>query len=353
MMWTSEIKSRPLPMRLSFFFSLLIACSVVEPAHGAPKEPTSASESAQAVYFGTDVVPMLTKLGCNSGGCHGKATGQNGFKLSLFGFEPELDYEAIVKESRGRRLSFAAPENSLLLTKATASAPHGGGRRLETDSDDYRILRNWISQGAIAPRDDDPRLLRIELSPPQQTLQTGSVQQLQVTGHFTDGSSRDVTRQAVYQANEPGIATVDEHQGQRTLSSFDTKDLHQEVIIPAADSTLHREAILAGMLFQQGQSEASEPCQIFGDRPLASSQSVFSVSDIQTPVTCRFDSPMVANSFGKLLDAEWQAADEIANVYLLFALHNALIDDHTDRLQTLPARRRGESIRHFKLKIRA
>lgn len=211
MMWASEISSRPLSMRLSFFVSLVIACGVVEPACGAPKETTSSNESVQAVYFGTDVVPMLTKLGCNSGGCHGKADGQNGFKLSLFGFEPELDYEAIVKESRGRRLSFAAPENSLLLTKATASAPHGGGRRLEKDSDDYRILRNWISAGAIAPRDDDPRLLRIELSPQQQTLQTGSVQQLQVTGHFTDGSSRDVTRQAVYQANEPGMATVNEH----------------------------------------------------------------------------------------------------------------------------------------------
>ena len=104
MMWTSEIKSRPLHMRLSFFFSLLIACLVVEPTHGATKEPVAYTESAQAVYFGTDVVPILTKLGCNSGGCHGKATGQNGFKLSLFGFEPELDYEAIVKESRGRRL---------------------------------------------------------------------------------------------------------------------------------------------------------------------------------------------------------------------------------------------------------
>ena len=79
MMWTSEIKSRPLHMRLSFFFSLLIACLVVEPTHGAPKEPVASTESAQAVYFGTDVVPILTKLGCNSGGCHGKATGQNGF----------------------------------------------------------------------------------------------------------------------------------------------------------------------------------------------------------------------------------------------------------------------------------
>ncbi|MDA1230087.1 MAG: DUF1549 domain-containing protein, partial [Planctomycetota bacterium] len=200
-----------MPIRPLFFVGLMIACGVIEPALGAPKEPASTSESVQKVYFGTDVVPILTKLGCNGGGCHGKATGQNGFKLSLFGFEPKVDYEAIVKESRGRRLSFAAPENSLLLTKATASTPHGGGRRLEKDSDDYRILRNWISEGATAPRDDDPQLLRIEISPQEQILKTGSSQQLQVTARFTDGNSRDVTHQAVYQANEPGIATVNEH----------------------------------------------------------------------------------------------------------------------------------------------
>ena len=114
-------------------------------------------------------------------------------------------------------------------------------------------------------------------------------------------------------------------QGQRTLNSFDTKDLHQEVIIPATDSSFHGEAVLAGMLFQQRQSEASEPGKILSDRPLTSSQSVFSVSDIQTPVTCRFDSPVPANSRGKLLNAKWQTADEIANINFLFALHDAVI----------------------------
>lgn len=211
MMETSEIRIRPLPTRPLFFVCLVIACGVIAPAQGAPTESTSTSESVQSVYFGTDVVPILTKLGCNGGGCHGKATGQNGFKLSLFGFEPNVDYEAIVKESRGRRLSFAAPDDSLLLTKATASTPHGGGRRLEKYSDDYRMLRNWISGGAMAPRDDDPQLLRVEISPQEQILQTGASQQLQVTAHFTDGNSRDVTHQAVYQVNEPGIATVNVH----------------------------------------------------------------------------------------------------------------------------------------------
>jgi hypothetical protein len=161
------------------------------------------------VYFGTDVVPILTKLGCNGGGCHGKATGQNGFSLSLFGFEPELDYESLVRESRGRRLIPAAPEQSLLLLKATGQIPHGGGRQLDESSDDYRTLRDWIAQGAIPPHENDPRLVRIELSPTEEILGTNASRQLHVIAYFSDNSSRDVTRQAVYQSNEPSIATVE------------------------------------------------------------------------------------------------------------------------------------------------
>lgn len=184
---------------------VLVSCALsCDFAAHAAETPLAAS-----VRFNTDVAPILTKLGCNAGGCHGKATGQNGFKLSLFGFEPDLDYEALVKEARGRRLSLAAPEQSLLLLKATARVPHGGGRRLEESSDDYRMLRDWIAQGATAPRDDDPRLVRIELVPREQILRTDSSLQLRVKAHFSDDTSRDVTRQAVYQSNEPGIAAVD------------------------------------------------------------------------------------------------------------------------------------------------
>jgi len=171
-------------------------------------DPVSTESHNRPVYFGTEVVPILTKLGCNGGGCHGKATGQNGFRLSLFGFEPEFDYEAIVKESRGRRLSPAAPEHSLLLTKGTSSVPHGGGKRLTVGSDDYRILRQWISQGATPPRADDPHLVKIEIFPQEQILNVNASQQLQVRATFSDGLSRDVSRQAVYQSNEPSIATI-------------------------------------------------------------------------------------------------------------------------------------------------
>jgi len=196
------LRSRPTAWQL---LMLLAACVISRGlAIQAAETPTTPD-----IRFGTEVVPILSKLGCNSGGCHGKATGQNGFQLSLLGFEPESDYESLVNEARGRRLFLAAPERSLLLVKATARVPHGGGRRLDEDSDDYRILRDWIAQGATAPRDDDPRLDRIELSPTERTLRTNSPQQLLVTAYFSDGSSRDVTRQAVYQSNDPEIATVE------------------------------------------------------------------------------------------------------------------------------------------------
>src|SRR6185436_15436444 len=97
--------------------------------------------------FTNDIVPIFTKAGCNSGGCHGKASGQNGFKLSLLGFEPAEDYEHIVREARGRRVSAAAPDQSLLLSKSINSTPHGGGRKLDAASDEYAILKRWITQG--------------------------------------------------------------------------------------------------------------------------------------------------------------------------------------------------------------
>jgi hypothetical protein len=168
-------------------------------------------DQAQPVYFATDIVPLLTKLGCNGGGCHGKATGQNGFKLSLLGYEPDLDYDAIVKEARGRRLFLASPRQSLLLLKATASIAHGGGKRIETGSDDYRTLLRWIERGAPPPTAHDPVLERITVAPEQRVFKAGSSQQpLRVTGHFSDGTTRDVTRQAVYQSNEPDVAEVND-----------------------------------------------------------------------------------------------------------------------------------------------
>ncbi len=171
----------------------------------------SAHGAAPAVSFQTDVAPLFTKLGCNGGGCHGKATGQNGFKLSLLGFEPDVDYDAIVHESRGRRLFPASPARSLLLAKATGVLAHGGGVRLHPDSDDYQTLLAWIEQGAQPSRADEPKLERVAVTPERRVFDsTLRRQPLQVTAYFSDGSSRDVTRRAIYLSNEPELAEVSE-----------------------------------------------------------------------------------------------------------------------------------------------
>ncbi|MGZ8919609.1 MAG: DUF1553 domain-containing protein [Limisphaerales bacterium] len=161
------------------------------------------------IHFANQVVPIFTKYGCNAGGCHGKAAGQNGFRLSLLGFEPVEDFEHIVKEARGRRLFPAAPERSLLLTKATAQLPHGGGKRLEPDSDDYKLLVRWISQGMPAGRADAPTVSRIEVYPKARTLTLNGEQQLIVTAHYSDGSTEDVTRSVLLEPNDKDMAATD------------------------------------------------------------------------------------------------------------------------------------------------
>jgi len=159
------------------------------------------------VHFANDIQPILTKQGCNGGGCHGRASGQNGFKLSLFGFEPLEDYDHIVKEGRGRRISPAAPEQSLLLLKATNTVPHNGGRKLDSNSEEYKLIARWIRQGAPAGT-LNPGVTSVEVSPREKVVLKKSTEQLKVTARYSDGSSRDVTRTAVYDAVDKGMAAV-------------------------------------------------------------------------------------------------------------------------------------------------
>jgi hypothetical protein len=165
-------------------------------------------ETALPINFANEIVPIFTKATCNSGGCHGKSGGQNGFRLSLLGFEPGEDYEHLVNEGRGRRLFPAAPDNSLLLTKATGAMPHGGGRRLEPDSDDYRLLRRWIAIGMPKGKPDDPTVTHIQVEPAKRIMARGGSQQILVLAHYSDGSTKDVTRSALYEPNEAEMAKV-------------------------------------------------------------------------------------------------------------------------------------------------
>jgi hypothetical protein len=169
-----------------------------------------AAETPRPLNFANDIVPILTKGGCNSGGCHGKSGGQNGFKLSLLGFEPQEDFEHIVKEARGRRVFPGSPEQSLLLTKGTAQLPHGGGKKLDPNSEDYADLVRWIREGMPYGKDTDPKMASISVEPATLTMPLKGAQQLQVTAHYTDGSTRDVTKRALYEANEKAMAETNE-----------------------------------------------------------------------------------------------------------------------------------------------
>lgn len=173
--------------------------------------------------FEHDIMPILTKRGCNAGGCHGKAEGKNGFKLSIFGFDPEADYESLMMEGRGRRIFPASPESSLMLLKPTGKVAHGGGRRLTTDSLHYQRLHRWIASGAsfsgkaISPAGADGgktllgtrQVVAIEVEPKQQFLGLDGSQQLRVTAIDGAGKRRCVTVDAEYETNASPTAGVD------------------------------------------------------------------------------------------------------------------------------------------------
>jgi len=159
--------------------------------------------------FGRDVIPILSKAGCNSGGCHGKQNGQNGFQLSVFGYDPATDYEALTQQGRGRRLFPAAPERSLLLAKATNRVPHRGGCRLDEDSPEYDLLVRWIRAGMPPARAETPHVVGLEVLPRELVLEESSAQRLLVTARFSDDSTQDVTHAALYTTNDEALASID------------------------------------------------------------------------------------------------------------------------------------------------
>jgi hypothetical protein len=179
------------------------------PAEARVAVRVSGFRTGRAIDFRTEVVPLFSRLGCNAGGCHGKASGQNGFKLSLFGSDPAFDVEAIAREARGRRIFPAAPAQSLLLLKATGQVPHGGGKRIAADSEEYHLLRRWIEAGAPASGSGAAAVVHLRVTPAERVLAHGEGQQLAVVAVYADGGERDVTRQAEYFGNLDTVATVD------------------------------------------------------------------------------------------------------------------------------------------------
>ncbi len=164
--------------------------------------------SEYPVHFNEQIVPIFSKYGCNTGGCHGKTGGQNGFALSLFGFEPQDDFETLVKESRGRRILFAAPDMSLLLSKPAGTMPHAGGRKFTVDSAPYHIVKRWIEQGLPAVAKNAAEVTSIEVLPQERTLAPRGEQQLAVIAHRADGTSFDATAFAQFEVNDAELAEV-------------------------------------------------------------------------------------------------------------------------------------------------
>lgn len=211
-----------------------ITATLPPAAEGQPAGPTATLPievrhvaEQLPINFPERIVPIFTKLGCNGGGCHGKASGQNGFKLSLLGFEPPEDYEYLVKEARGRRLFPAAPDRSLLLVKATNQTPHGGGMRLAVDSHEYRLLRRWIAQGMPYGKEDDAKVARIDVVPGRRIMARQGRQQIKVIATYTDNSTEDVTRLAQFDANDGEMAEVS------ATGLVSTRDLTGDVAVMA------------------------------------------------------------------------------------------------------------------------
>jgi hypothetical protein len=167
-------------------------------------------ESKIGWSFRNHVQSILAKTGCNSGACHGAASGKNGFKLSLSGYNPQADFQTITRQSRGRRVVPSDPGRSLLLTKPTGAIPHKGGVRFDVDSQEYRVLSDWLAAGHPGPRDDDPRMTRLELLPKSNILIRDAIQQMIVLAHFSDGHVEDVTRWVKYSSTNLSVAKIDD-----------------------------------------------------------------------------------------------------------------------------------------------
>ena len=164
--------------------------------------------------FVRDIVPLMTRGGCAGSNCHGSVRGKNGFKLSLFGFEPEADYQAITVASEGRRVDLKAPESSLLLLKPTFSIPHGGGVRFEVGSHDYSLLLEWLNQRAPYEQEQSPTITSLEVFPEERILVgEKSRQQLVVTASYSDGSREDATRKVQYSTGNDAVVGVEDGGG--------------------------------------------------------------------------------------------------------------------------------------------
>jgi hypothetical protein len=168
------------------------------------------------VRFVRDIEPLLSKVGCNAGTCHGSAKGKNGFKLSLRGYDPEFDYQALVNDLSGRRFNRVNVDESLMLAKPTGDVPHEGRQVIKPKSREFSLIRDWIAEGASYEEPASGRANKIEILPSEVEMDLpGRTQQLLVIASYPDGTTRDVTREAVFESSNSDVASIKEN----TISS--------------------------------------------------------------------------------------------------------------------------------------
>jgi hypothetical protein len=160
--------------------------------------------------FRNHVIPVMTKMGCNQGACHGALAGKNGFKLTLRGYDPEVDYDTLTRQAVGRRVVLADPPASLMLLKPSFAIPHGGGKRFDKGSLEYRVIEEWIAAGAPPPSAKDTQIRGLEVFPASAVLEPGAEQQIAVRARYSDGHAEDVTRWVKFSSSNEGAATVDD-----------------------------------------------------------------------------------------------------------------------------------------------
>jgi hypothetical protein len=168
------------------------------------------AEVTRPISFRLDVMPVFMKSGCNTGSCHGAASGRDGFRLSLFGFDPEGDHYRLTRELPDRRINLATPESCLLIEKVTSVVPHSGGKTFDVGSERYNTLMRWLNAGAPNDPGDMGRVESVDIYPPGAVLDgDGSTQQINVRATYTDGTTRDITSLSVFMSSNGTSATVD------------------------------------------------------------------------------------------------------------------------------------------------
>lgn len=167
------------------------------------------AKTEESISFVKDVMPIFTKAGCNTGGCHGSSRGKDGFRLSLFGYDPDGDHFRLTRENIARRINLALPEESLVLEKSTNKVPHTGGELFKADSELYRTMLTWLRAGAPKDKGETAKVVRLEINPRLSVIEgTGESQQLNVRAFFSDGTDRDVTTLTSYMTNNESVAKV-------------------------------------------------------------------------------------------------------------------------------------------------